>query len=264
MVSLHPDLAFGHPQSETGGLGPWRRVEAGRFASLRRWAAGLGPAGWVCGLVSLLVTWPSAVAAQTNTIDSWLARQETVRTWSADFVQTRKLQSLTVPLTAQGRVWFAAPDRFRWELGTPPRTIVVRQPDQMSVIYPLLKRVERYPLTQEQGGQWGSALALLEAGFPRSRADLESKFRLVSETPQADLLRVRLEPKAPSARKLIPRIDLVLSILDNSLQATELEFPDGSTMRNDFSNAKVNPAIDEGLFRSEVASDFKVVEPLKR
>src|SRR5947209_14918733 len=101
-------------------------------------------------------------------VSSWLAAQSKVHSWSADFIQTRSLKSLTQPLTAKGHVWFAAPNRFRWELGNPPQTIAVRAVTEMLVIYPRLKRVERFPLSGDKAGPWKDALALLEAGFPRS------------------------------------------------------------------------------------------------
>src|SRR5882724_7483799 len=80
-------------------------------------------------------------AADTNSLlATWLAKQPDIQTWSADFIQTRALKSLTQPLTATGHVWFAAPNRFRWELGHPPQTIAVRGSNEMLVIYPPLKR----------------------------------------------------------------------------------------------------------------------------
>src|SRR5690349_18064255 len=111
-------------------------------------------------------------AALDPEVIAWLAAQTNVHSWSADFVQTRSLKSLTQPLTASGHVWFEAPNRFRWELGQPAQTIAVRAADELLVIYPRLKRVERFPLSGEQTGPWRDAMALLEAGFPRSEADL--------------------------------------------------------------------------------------------
>src|SRR2546429_550642 len=117
-----------------------------------------------------------------STLGAWLNAQTNIQTWSAEVVQTRALKSLTQPLTATGHVWFAAPNRFHWELGNPPQTIAVRDAGQMLVIYPKLKRAEKYPLTGEQTGQWRDTLALLEAGFPRSQSELESRFRLIAQT----------------------------------------------------------------------------------
>ena len=74
----------------------------------------------------------SASAAETNALlSTWFAAQTNIQTWSADFLQTRTLKSLTQPLTATGHVWFAAPNRFRWELGNPTQTIAVRGADEM-------------------------------------------------------------------------------------------------------------------------------------
>ena len=100
------------------------------------------------------------------------------------------------------------PDRFRWELGQPAQTIALRQPDQLLIIYPRLKRVEKYPLRAAQPGPWKDALALLDASFPRSRADLESHFRVLSVTETNSMMRVTLQPKSASARKFMAEIQV--------------------------------------------------------
>ena len=130
------------------------------------------------GLIMLAMLAARISAAELNAeTTGWLAAQTNIQTWSAEFVQTRSLKSLTKPLTATGRVWFSAPNRFRWELGQPPQTIAVRAPDEMLIFYPKLKRVERFPLTKQAAGQWRDALALLEAGFPRSRSGYGARSR---------------------------------------------------------------------------------------
>src|SRR4051794_37381188 len=69
----------------------------------------------------------SAVAADNSAaLSTWLNAQTNIHSWSADFVQTRRFKTLTQPLTESGTVRFAEPNRFRWELGHPPKTIAVR------------------------------------------------------------------------------------------------------------------------------------------
>jgi outer membrane lipoprotein-sorting protein len=223
----------------------------------------------LCSFLLLLL--PCFVCSQTvasgattdSLVASWLSGQTNLQTWSADCIQTRTFKSLAQPLTATGHVWFAEPNRFRWELGRPAQTIAVRAPKELLVIYPRLKRVERYPLSGEQAGQWRDALALLEAGFPRSQAQLESSFRILSQTVTNQTSEVTLQPKAASARRMMPQIKIAFDTKDFSLRATELQFADGSTMRNDFYNAVMNPKLDEEIFAPKIESDFKVVEPLK-
>jgi outer membrane lipoprotein-sorting protein len=205
-----------------------------------------------------------AAAPGTDPLGAWLAEQATTRTWSAAVVQTRTLKTLTQPLTARGRVWFRSPDWFRWQLGEPPQTIAIRQPDQMYVIYPELKRAELFPLSNGQAGSWGSALALLEAGFPRNRADLEAKFVITAQTETGDHYQISLQPRSASARRLIPRIEIALAKADYSLRFTQLEFPDGSTLRNDFVNAQRNPEISDELFQPKLDEGYQLVQPLKK
>src|SRR6266581_4757742 len=62
---------------------------------------------------------PTFGADTRSLLAQWLSAQTNLQTWSADVTQTRSLKTLTQPLTARGRVWFAAPNRFRWELLEP-------------------------------------------------------------------------------------------------------------------------------------------------
>jgi outer membrane lipoprotein carrier protein len=204
-------------------------------------------------------------AAEANfTLAAWFNAQTNIQTWTADFIQTRTLKSLTQPLTAAGHVWFAAPNRFRWELGNPAQTIAVRQPEQMLVIYPRLKRAERYPLTGDQPGPWRDALALLEASFPRSKAEMESRFRILSQVSTNEIFELTLQPKSFAARRMMPQIKIAFATNDFSLRATELQFADGSTMRNDFQNPKLNEQFGETPFMPKLEDDVKTVEPLRQ
>lgn len=215
------------------------------------------------GLVSPALAVLCAESSGTNAWTSaWLSSRATVQTWSADVVQTRSFKSLSQPLTARGRVWFDAPNLFRWELGTPPQTIALRQPEEMWVIYPRLKRAEKYPLSGDQQGPWRDTLALLEAGFPKNRDELASRFRILSESAAGPLWELSLQPRSATARRWMPLIRIAFATNDYSLRVTELQFADGSMMRNEFTNAVTNPRIPEGTFAVSLEPDFKIVEPI--
>lgn len=208
----------------------------------------------------------NASAANTNALTAeWVAAQTNIHSWSAEFVQTRRFKSLTQPLTAIGHVWFAAPNRFRWELGQPAQTIAVRTPTELLVIYPnpRLKRVEHFPLVGGQAGPWRDALALLETGFPRSQAELQAEYNVLAQNITNHTCEVTLQPKSAAAQRMMPHIKIDFDTTDFSLRGTELEFADGSTMRNDFKNPVLNPPIDEKLFAPEIPADYKNIEPLK-
>ncbi len=213
----------------------------------------------------MLLPLPSLRAADTGSVlNSWFAAQQKVQTWSADFTQTRALKSLTQPLIGHGHVSFAMPDDFRWELGNPPQTIAIRHGDQMYVIYPHLKRAELYPMGANAPAQLRAALSLLQAGFPRSRDEFDSEYNILSLTETNGAYNLALQPKSPAARQMMSQLQIGLSTTDYTLTSTELTFADGSTLRNDFTNTALNPALDKTMFNWTPPADYTVVNPLSQ
>lgn len=240
MVSLRTHLARG-----LGGSLSWPRRH---------------PAIW--GLIVGCVLAHVSRAANSNVLlNAWFHAQTNLQSWSARFTQTRSLRTLAQPLAVQGRVWVVFPDRFRWELGEPAQTIALRRGEDMWVIYPRLKRAERYPLTGAQPGPWRDALALFEAGFPRGRAELESRFRILTVTVSNEVCRLALQPKSVSARRLMPQVRVSFDTRGCSLLATEVTFADGSQLRNEYAGAAANAPVSDTLFQPRLDPDFTLVEP---
>jgi outer membrane lipoprotein-sorting protein len=216
-----------------------------------------------CLWISLCLT---AVVSRAGEYDEefakWFAVQTNLQSWSGDFTQTRSLKVLSQPLVTGGKVW-VKPGEFRWELGQPIQTIVLRQPAQLLIIYPRLKRVEKYSLEGVPSGPMKDALALLDASLPRDRATMEAHFRLLSATETNSILQMTLEPKSSDARKFIGEIVIGFHTNDFTIAATEMKFADGSSLRNEFTNVVVNQTIDPKLFEAELPPDYTVVEPLK-
>lgn len=212
----------------------------------------LVPAGYACAAVN------------TNAwLDRWFTAQSGVHTWSAEVIQTRTLLALNQPLVATGKVWVALPDRFRWELGQPAQTIALRQRETLWVIYPRLKRAEKYPLSTQQPGPWRDALALLDSVFPRNRQELEQRFHVASLMETNGTLHITMEPRSATARKVMPEILVAFRTNDFSLLSNEVKFMDGSSLRNEYRNPVKNAEIPPGCFDADLPKDFKVVDPLK-
>jgi outer membrane lipoprotein-sorting protein len=207
----------------------------------------------------------NARAADTNAVlDGWFTAQAKVQSISADFVQTRTLKTLVQPLTATGHLWFAPPNQFRWELGRPPQTIALRHADDMFVIYPQLKRAEHYPMGASAPREWRDAMALLDAGFPRTRQEFDAQFQIQSLTETNGAWLLALQPRRAAAREIMPELRVILATNDLSLAGTELVFVDGSRMRNDMTNIVMNAPLDEKMFQWNAPADFKVTEPFAK
>ena len=212
-------------------------------------------------LILIMTAFAVRAADASQVIAAWLGHQTNIQTWAADFTQTRTLRTLTQPLISTGQVWFASPQNFRWELQK-DRTIAIRNNETMLVLYPQFKRAEKYDFEGAGRNEWKDALALLQSGFPRSRSDLDEKFEVLSASETNSVILLKLQPRSPGARKLMPQIDLLLSPTLN-LAGTELHFADGSRMRNDFQNVRTNVDV-QGRFSLEIPPGYSLVEPMKK
>jgi len=216
---------------------------------------------WIPCCVAALV---SHAAEPDPRFERWFAAQTNIQNWAADFTQTRCLKVLTQPLVATGKVWVKVPGLFRWELGQPAQTIALRQPDQLLLIYPRLKRAEKYSISGVPPGPLRDALALLDASFPRDRAALEGRFRLLSAVETNSTLEVALQPRSAAARKFISEMMIAFRTNDFAIAATAMKFADGSSLRNDFTNTVINQPIAPETFDPKLSPDITVVEPLRQ
>jgi outer membrane lipoprotein-sorting protein len=112
--------------------------------------------------------------------------------------------------------------------------------------------------------EWRDTMSLLQAGFPRDRKEFESKFQILSLAQSSGVWQLALQPKSVFARRMMPELNIGLATNNFLLASTELVFVDGSTMRNDFTNAVLNPPLDEKLFEWSPPSDFKVTNPFAK
>lgn len=209
----------------------------------------------------LLSTLPAAADSGSAALDAWLDRQVTITTWSADVTQVRTLAALKRPLEQRGHVVFARPQRFRWQLGVPPRTLAVGTPDGLSIAYPRLKKLERYPAGDDVDPALRQVIDLLEVGFPTSADKFHERYELLREESVADISVFRLRPRSAEARRLLREIALHVN-LDGELVATEFLFEDQSTIRNEFHRRVLDGSVDEELFVLETGEGWEISEPL--
>jgi outer membrane lipoprotein-sorting protein len=215
---------------------------------------------WILPCLAVTVLHAADYEAQFN---QWFAAQTNMQNWTADFTQTRSLVALSQPLKSKGKVW-VEPGSFRWELGQPPQTIVVRNPNELLILYPRFKRAELYPLDKIPAGPIKDAMALLDVSVPRDRASMEEHFQLMSATETNATLQMTLQPKSISARQFIGTMVIGFHTNNYVIADSEMRFSDGSTLRNDFTNVVYNQPMDSKLFDTNLPPDYSVEEPLSR
>jgi outer membrane lipoprotein-sorting protein len=257
MVSIYADLAQGGTKAVTRSC----------TAQTRSIALHQNPLKIKLQLSFCLLFFLATVTVRADDYDpqfnKWFAAQANMQTWSADFTQTRSLMALSEPLKSTGKVW-VEPGKFRWELGHPAQTIVVRNPDELLILYPRFKRAEIYALDKIPPGPIKDAMALLDVSIPRSRAALQEHFQLLSATITNSDIQMTLQPKSQSARQFISAVVMGFHTNDYVIADSQMDFSDGSTLRNDFTGVVFNQTMDPKLFATNLPSDYTVVEPLNQ
>jgi outer membrane lipoprotein carrier protein len=195
-------------------------------------------------------------AADLRPVMRWMDRQKEMRSLSADFTQTRAYRSLRDPLVSKGRIWFSAPGSFRWEIGDPPKTVVVRKMDGIYLIQPARKKAERHS-ADDLRKKAGAAMF----NFPMARdfADFQRQVEINDVAVDGDRCRVEVTPKDAQAKKFLAKIVFEFDTADGRLFSFEMRLREGSSMRNDFSNVRINPRLDKSLFDYDLAG-FKITD----
>ena len=195
--------------------------------------------------------------------NKWFEVQTNLQSWNGEFTQIRTLTVLNQPLVTPGKVW-VKPGEFRWEIGQPVQTIVLRTPDELLITYPRFKRAEKYALGAVPSGPMKDALALMDASLPRDRASMEEHFKLVSAALTNSILQITLQPRSAAARQMIGQVVIGFHTNDYLIAMTEMKFADGSTLHNTFTNLVINQPIAPDLFEEKLPADYTVTEPMKQ
>jgi outer membrane lipoprotein-sorting protein len=182
-------------------------------------------------------------------VKKWIARQDDFHAVTADFTQTRALRALKSPLASEGRLWFKAPGSFRWEVGTPAKTIVLRKGDSLFMIQPAKKRAERSSATAKPDKPSPmQAMGMMSFPFARDFADFQKQFETLSITTEGAKCHLEVLPREGQARKFLSALKLDFNTTNGHLLGFEMATRDGSSLRNEFSNVQVNPKIPASVF----------------
>ena len=213
-------------------------------------------------LLSLCAALPAAAAETPDLapVRKWLAGQASVRTVEADFTQTRSFHALRDPIASPGHLWFSAPHSFRWDLGEPPKTVVLRKDELYYVIQPLKKHAERLSAADLSGQAGGRGMPMMDFPFARDFDDFNRRFEVLSVGLQGTRCQVEMLPRDPQMRKLLAVAKIDFDTANGFLLSLEFVTRDGSSLRNDFTNVRLNGRIDPARYDYDFTG-YDVVAP---
>ena len=192
-------------------------------------------------------------------VKKWIARQDDFHSVQADFTQTRALRALRSPVASPGRLTFVTPGSLRWELGDPPKTIVVRKGDRYLLIQPAKKKAERFSAAKigQEGGAKG--FAMMEFPLATDFADFQKKFEILIVKTEDERCHLEILPRDAQARKVLSALKIDFDTKTSHMLSFEMVTKDGSSMRNEFTNVRVNQKIDPRTFDFDLTG-YEVVD----
>ena len=203
-------------------------------------------------LLLLLATLPLQAENTDAILRDWISKQAGIRTLRADFIQTRRLPALRIPLRKSGTVWFGAEGRFRWQVGDPVELLVLKSPGDFLIIEPKKFRARRLSAS--------SAAARAMQHFPMPLAvsfeEFERRFKVISLENNAGTINLRLLPKDPQLAEGMKSLRILFDPATGAVSLFEMTFRDGSEISTEFTHLEKNPQMPAELFQHDLR-DFK-------
>ncbi|MGR9051392.1 MAG: outer membrane lipoprotein chaperone LolA [Gammaproteobacteria bacterium] len=188
-------------------------------------------------ILTLFICIAPTIAAKETPVSQLRAFLAASHTLSADFKQVAINEYGMPGQTSFGVFYLSRPGRFRWDYLDPFKQEIVAEGGKVWFYDEDLEQVTIKTLDQSLG----STPALLLSG----EIDLEDNFALEHQGEEDGLTWLKLLPKdEDSGFKYI-----LLGLVNGRLQGMELNDNFGQLTRIYFSNVKINPTLDEGLFK---------------
>lgn len=181
--------------------------------------------------------------------DSWEGLREASRriaSVEARFVQKKTLPMLARPFVSEGRFFFQAPSRLRWEYDRPVRSVLIMNGGDV-------KRYFRDPggWREETGASLTAMQVVLDeiVNWQQGRFDANPRFQAsLSAGPET---KVTLVPREASWSRMIRRIELILSREQAGVMKHVRVVEDERSFTDlDFSQVRVNRALPASLFEN--------------
>lgn len=207
-------------------------------------------------LLFLLVALCSCVRADLDTVplEAWLAKQSSVDSLEAEFVQQRKLPALKKPVSTPGHFSMQRPGKLRWELGKPVKTLAISDGNTMTLVDVAKKRARKV----SAGSARAKPFTLLADGaLNGSLEDFKKTFILVESRVTNGIYQLTARPKDRSLRDKVSWVFLDIDTKTRLLRAMEIRLDDKSRIRTIFSNPKINPKLPADRFTADL-SGYKV------
>lgn len=186
-------------------------------------------------------------------VDMVVAKQRSVSTLRARFVQRKSSALLLDPVSSTGDFRFLAPDRVRWDYEAPDRMVVVFSGETLTTYRPDDKSAECVKIARKNQ----RFVKILAGTQPLDELREQFRISLTDRGAPAPYV-LTLEPIHRTLKRKIDRV--LLEVDRQQLLPVVIEYAeaDGDSTRYEFRSLEVDAGIDESVFALELGDDVRV------
>ena len=184
-------------------------------------------------------------------------RQRKVQAVRATVAQRKRHPLLTEEAVSEGTLLFQRPDRLRWEVAKPERTIILIDRQTLLTYRPERKEAERRDLRQDFASR--AAVEFLTAAMDLALDDLEKRFRVDLFREQDRTLLV-LTPRSRLVAEALTSIAISLSDEDAVPRGITVVGQKGDRTETSLSHVTINPQLSEDAFLLQLGPAVRVTD----
>ena len=190
-------------------------------------------------------------------LDQIRAKRAAAPQVQADFEEEKTVHLMNKPIVSSGKVWFAAPDKFRREVKGNSPSMTVSDGRQLWIYYPKFQSAEHYSLGKHSPLDAG--IAALTAAL--NLENVENSYHITASKAENGY-ELQLVPRNPSLKRLLKTFTIQMNA-ELQVQHTEMVQPNGDHIVTRYANES-RAAIDPATFEFTPPAGTNVTTPLGR
>ena len=188
----------------------------------------------------------------------WMDKARSINSLAATFDELRFLDKKMAPIVSHGELWMSKQKLFRWQLGNPPTTIAIREPDGRFCFIDAKHRKAKVWAREAMEVLHFSPRneSTSEKGF-RSVEEFYQHFRLksvVEDSREPHVFNIELELRDRWASIFILRVNATICLADGFLRGFVVFMRDGSRYEMRVNTIQLNPKLEDQLFKFDLSS----------
>lgn len=163
-------------------------------------------------------------------INDWVAAQQHMGDIKVKFKLTRTLPTMKEPIVNDGQFWRLTDGRFRWEVGSPPSTVLLFNNEDLHLWDATQQQWQTLSPNEGRMRMWMHFLH----GKDMDPAELAKNFTPTVTGDSKEVVTVALQPKGLFVRKHLKQVDLQIDPTTKYLRQIRLIQADDATLLMSF------------------------------